>query len=226
MDVLEQVGVVDQHQVRVEDPGVLVADLPGRDRLDPLDLAAHLRDRPRIRRHSASVSWASGWLVRDLHVTDQDRERLPDRDARARRAAACRSPAHRRRSGYVGVFRLVEPAGGQRDDVVDGLARLAAGGGHLDPVPAEGAERGHAGQARGRGRTGSRVEVAQLDPRVVQPRLLHQPGGGPGVQAVPVGDLHDRGLGARAGRRVRRPARAPATPRSSGRADVELLRGE
>ena len=65
VDVVEQVGVVDQHQVRVEDPGVLVADL----RRAATALTRWISRRtsataPRIRRHSASVSSGLGRLVR------------------------------------------------------------------------------------------------------------------------------------------------------------------
>ena len=103
---------------------------------------------PRIRRHSASVS-SGPRMARRGPPRHRPGRRAPARSRyRATRAAACRSARrHCRRSGYVGVLRLVEPAGGQRHDVVDGLARLAPGG----ASPRPGARRARRAWPRGTG---------------------------------------------------------------------------
>ena len=73
---------------------------------------------------------------------------------------------------------------------------------------------------------GAGVEVAQLDAGVVQPGLLDQPRGRAGVQAVPVGDLHDRGLDVRTARRSATSGGRRLGRRAGPGADVGLLRRE
>ena len=191
VDVVEQVGVVDQHQVRVEDPRLGLAHLPGGAGPDPLDGAACLGDRGA---HAAPLGVRVGRLLfGDRHVGGEHarspaRSRCPATPAAAGRWPRAEAPAAAASAGSGSSKRRSARA----TTWSTRLPRLAAGSGHLDAVAAECAERGHAGQAGGRHRTRAGVEVAQLDAGVVQPRLLDQPRGGPGVQAMSVGDLDDR----------------------------------
>ena len=113
---------------------------------------------------------------------------------------------------------LVEPPLCEGDHMVDGLPGLAPRCGHLDPMAAQGTQRGHPGQARRRHRACSRIEIEQLNPGVVEPGLLDQASRGARVKAMPVGDLDD----GRQGRGLRGAAHLIES-RRSWRAEVGLL---
>ena len=176
-DVVEQVGVVEQQQVRVEDRGVALADLAAACGPDPLDLAAHLaRSRPRSRRHSASALVA-GRLVRDVHV------------GRRRTSAGPIAIPGEAGSGVPFGRARGWPAARQTPAAGSGSSKPRAASattwstprapGCRWPSPRPGARAAHRAWPPGTGcvagtQAGSGVEVAQLDRASNSARLLDQ----------------------------------------------------
>ena len=197
LDVGEHLGVGQQREVRVEDARLGSAHLPCGHDPGALDLPARgshcLHDAAPVR---------GGLGDRFLGRRSRRRAQLADR--------ADRNPG-RRRQRAVPTFRcsrpdlddvllgLVEPAGGQRQQVLDRLLCLGSGRPDLHLVAADSGERGDPAQAGGRHRPGTGGEVAELNRRVEGAHLADQARGRPGVQAVRV--LHredpDRLFGAR-----------------------------
>ncbi len=198
---VEQIGVVDEHEVGIEDPGFAFTTVACSLGADPLDVPTHIGDG---RADASPLDLVPLWrFVGNLDVRRAHQEGWADRDAGRGRQ---RRPVRGICSHDVGLrrrddFLLVEAPMGQRDDVIESFPGLAAGRGQLDPMTAQRAQRGDPREAGGRNRPRTGVEIAELDPGVEQTRLLDEAGRRSRVQSVCVGDLHDHRRGGRGGER-------------------------
>ena len=203
--VVQQLGVVDEHEVGVEDPCLAVAGFLCRGHSNALDLSSYIGDR--CAQPPPLGDLAFGLLVRKVDVGRAGGYRRSDGDARR---GSERAVVVRHRGSLLGGSGggLVEPALGEGDDVLERLTRLSSGGTDLDAVAVESSERGDPGEAGRRNGPGSGVEVAQLHAGVVPPCLLDEAGGRAGMQAMWVEDLDD----SRQWRDCRRPCRIALVP--------------
>ena len=180
--------------------------------------AARSRDAPRRppRRCVATRPPARprGWSSRSRAAGAQPADRA-DRDARRRRQRPVSRATARRRRGCGRRARrsrrtCASPARARARPPPAPAAPMAR---TSTSWPRSAAERRDPAEAAGRDRPGTGGQVAQLDRRVERPHLADQPGRGPGVQAVRVLDREDADdAPVPPGVRVRRPARAPASP--------------
>ncbi len=180
----EQLVVVEQQLVSVEYRRLRLTDLPGGPIAQLADGAAHPGDGL-----AQATPFRRGFL--GGHVGNFDRAQ-PRRAGGADPKAGSRADRGLRHSGFRdgsgGRQRLVEVTRGKGEHVVQRLGGLTARHPHLDLVTAADSQRGQLRQAAGV--DPRRVAAAVADPRagVAAAHLLHQPRGGPGVQAVRVGD--------------------------------------
>ena len=258
-DVVEQFLVVEQHQVGIEDLCLLRSAAHG-ERPVPFDLAANpghrRRDAPPFRSRVAGLLGTTG----RCRVAQSSYRADADAGGGGPRSGRLRGPSPLRRVRRVGhrnvvgrftvcrcvgrlmvrlvvrlLWRLVEPAFGQREQATDRIARLPAGADNLYAMVAQRTEGGHPGQAAGRYRSGAGGEIAQRQPGIQPAKLTDQPGCRAGMQAMPVahgeGGHHlSRFIGSRIGRsvRFRRPVRVrrPGQLRGLAQQRIPCLAGD
>ena len=150
---VEEVRVVDEHEVGIEDPGFALTAFACGLGANPLDVPPHLGDG---RTYPAPLaSWSCG----DSSGTSMSAARIKTAGPIATPGeAGIGVPGAGSAASDLGPRRgsddvvLVEAPIGERDDVVESFTRLAARCGQLDPMTAQRAQCGDPREAGGRNR--------------------------------------------------------------------------
>ncbi len=185
---IEQVGVVEQQQVRVEHRRLGLAGDRGRVVAAAPDVLLGVGQR------GVQQRLLRGWVTHGVVVRRRFRHRrkLPgpaDRDAgRRRQRTGSRwwvRMGGRRRAGPRGCrSEVAEPVPGQVEQALDGPFGVGTAGRHVDDVALLRAERSHPREAaRGHGLAAAGA-VAEADVGLEPPHRPDQDGRGPGVQPV------------------------------------------
>ena len=181
---VEQFGVVQQQQVGVEDPCLGLSDVAGGVSALSADVATDGGDR--LAQPSPLGRRVGGGFVGHLDGAPPGRAGRADAQPRHRADGLPGRGRVQYCSDRFGGF--VEIAGGQRQHVFERLGGPAARDSQLDGVALPDAQRRDLGKACGVHPFGVGAHIAQADAGVAVTHLLHQPGGGAGVQAVRVLD--------------------------------------